>query len=151
MPRRRQILRPDLEAKPPTKFCFHITALELYGVGMLTQPEAKHISLAYCPDLVTVRAKGILLAETQAAMILTESGYAPRFYIPKADVLMKHLQPSDKTSICPHKGRAVYFHAGSDADRLENIAWSYPAAKLSVAEISGMIAFYEEKLVVSID
>lgn len=118
---------------------------------MLTQPETKHISLAHCPDLVMVRAKGVLLAETQAAVILTENGYAPRFYFPRTDVLMKHLQPSDKTSICPHKGQAVYFHAGNDADRLENIAWSYPAAKLSVAEISGMIAFYEEKLSVSID
>ena len=118
---------------------------------MLTQPDTRHIALAPCPDLVTIRAKGILLAESRSALILTETGYAPRFYFPKIDVLMKHLQPSDKTSVCPHKGRAVYFHAENDAGRLENIAWSYPAAKLAVAEISGMIAFYEEKLTVSID
>ncbi|MEX0693985.1 MAG: DUF427 domain-containing protein [Rhodospirillales bacterium] len=117
---------------------------------MRTRPVIKRIALTFCTDRVTVRAGDILLAESRAAMILTENGYAPRFYFPRTDVLMKSLQPSDKSSVCPHKGRAVYFHAGSDADRLENIAWSYPTARLAVAEISSLIAFYEERLAVSV-
>lgn len=56
---------------------------------------------------------------------------------------MALLQPSDKTTICPHKGKAEYFHLKTGNTGAENIAWSYPAPLLGVAEISGYIAFYD--------
>jgi len=117
---------------------------------MYIKPVADNISLTYNTNVVIVRSGDRVLAESSAALTLQENGYPPRFYFHKYDVVMKHLQLSEHTSTCPHKGKAVYYHAKTPSGLLENIAWSYPAAKLGVAEISGYIAFYEEKLTVSV-
>ncbi len=113
---------------------------------MHIDPLSRSIRLNYCTYLIMVRSGDLLLTESKSALILQENGHPPQYYFPKLDVLMKHLTLSDHVSTCPHKGRAIYYHCNAPEGRLENIAWCYPAAKLPVAEISGYIAFYEEKL-----
>lgn len=112
--------------------------------------KAKRITIEPCTGTVTVCAGVTVLAESTSALVLRETGYGPRFYIPAADVRIAHLRPSDKVTSCPYKGDAEYFHAETADGLLPDIAWSYPAPLPDVAEIGGHIAFYEEQLDVSL-
>ena len=53
---------------------------------------------------MVVRVAGQVLAETGAALRLTEASYPPVFYIPRADANMALLTPSDHHTYCPYKG-----------------------------------------------
>lgn len=110
----------------------------------------KRITIEPCTGTLSVRAGVTLLAQTTNALVLRETGYGPRFYIPAADVRIAQLRPSDKVTSCPYKGEAEYFHAETADGLLPDIAWSYPAPLPDVAAISGHIAFYEEQLEVSL-
>ncbi len=103
------------------------------------------------PGTVTICAGDTVLAESAHAVILHEQGYPPRTYFPAADVRIERLQASETETYCPFKGHAEYFHAEAGEGMLTDIAWSYPEPIDGVAEISGHIAFYEEKLSVRVD
>lgn len=92
---------------------------------------------------LSVHMGDILLAETRAPLVLHEPGYPPRYYFPRLHVKMALLEKSDTSTTCPHKGKAEYFHLKSANGGTDDIAWSYPTAKLNVAEISGFISFYD--------
>lgn len=109
------------------------------------------IAIQAHPGTVTIAAGDTVLAESANALILHERGYPPRTYFPAADVRIERLQASETETFCPFKGYAEYFHAKADGKTLIDIAWSYPEPIEGVAEISGHIAFYEEKLSVSVD
>lgn len=100
--------------------------------------------------IVRIYAGGTLLAETTNALVLKEKGYPPRHYIPAADVRIERMRASDKTSRCPYKGDAEYFHMETEDGVLEDIAWAYPEPLADVAAIRGHVAFYEEKLSVEV-
>lgn len=107
------------------------------------RPLSEEIRVAFSKQPVCVYLGDVAIAESDAAVVLHEPGYPDRYYFPRLDVKMDLLQPSDKTSVCPHKGLAEYFHIEVKGSHRENLAWSYPAAKLGVAEISGFVAFYD--------
>ena len=109
------------------------------------------ISIQQHPGTVTIASGDTVLAESAHAVILHEQGYPSRTYFPAADVRIERLQASETETYCPFKGHAEYFHAEAGDKTLTDIAWSYPEPIEGVAEISGHIAFYEEKLSVSID
>jgi uncharacterized protein (DUF427 family) len=68
---------------------------------------------------------GELVFDTAQAKLLHESGHLPVYYVPAADLREELLEPSEKTTRCPHKGEACYrtLRAG---DRVEKDAvWTY--------------------------
>ena len=91
-----------------------------------------------------MRVGDTLLAESARPLVVHEPGYPPRVYFPRGDVKMDALAASRSSSTCPHKGTAEYFHLKSKNLDGRDIAWSYPAPYLAVAEISGFIAFYDD-------
>lgn len=108
------------------------------------RPIPELIRVTTSPAPVSVRLGETLLAESRAALVLHEPGCPPRYYFPRLDVKMKLFKPSDKSSICPHKGKATYLHLDTADKHMENVAWSYVTPRLNVAEISGFIAFYDD-------
>jgi uncharacterized protein (DUF427 family) len=100
---------------------------------------------------VQVELDGVVLADSTHARVLFETGLPPRWYIPKVDVRMDLLVPTDTTSKCPYKGRAEYWSA-QVGDRLEkDVAWSYPTALPESERIIGLVSFYNERVDVVID
>lgn len=78
---------------------------------------AHRISVA--PSTKTVRVTGPdgqVLAESRRPLALEETGLPTRYYLPREDVRLELLQPSDTTSHCPFKGDATYFSAPGVAD-----------------------------------
>ena len=95
-----------------------------------------------------VRAGGAVLGESTNAIELSEGSYDPVIYFPRADIAMAFLEPSDKTSHCPHKGDASYYGIAAKSGLIENAAWSYESPLEAVNEIAGHLAFYADKVTV---
>ena len=88
---------------------------------------------------VRIIIDGTVLADTTRAIELRERGYPPRQYLPRDDVRMDLLTPSDTVTHCPFKGDATYFSFGDYKD----VAWSYERPKEGVEALAGWLAFYE--------
>ncbi len=101
------------------------------------------------PDNVTIRVGDATVAQTNDALLLQEATYPPVQYIPRVDVDMAALRPSDHTTYCPYKGDASYFHILSLGERGRNAVWSYEAPYDAVAQIAGHLAFYEDRVTVT--
>jgi uncharacterized protein (DUF427 family) len=107
------------------------------GHTITIEPEARH---------VRVSVKGVVLAESDNAKALHETGLPTRWYIPKADVRMDALEPTNFSSQCPFKGQAEYWSAEIGGEKEHNIAWSYPTPIPGAEEIGGLIAFYNDRV-----
>ena len=91
---------------------------------------------------VRIQSGHAVLAESERAMAVLETGHAPRYYVPREDVRVELTGPTAKRTHCPKKGDAEHF----SADGLEDIAWSYANPFPAVAAIAGMISFYPDRV-----
>lgn len=82
---------------------------------------------------------GQVLAESDGALLLKETGCPDRYYIPPADVRLDLLTPSETRTYCPFKGTASYWSLPDAAD----LVWAYPEPKPDVARIKDHLCFYE--------
>ena len=89
---------------------------------------------------------GVTVADTHRPRLLFETNMVTRYYIPKEDVRMDLLLPSDKRTQCPYKGSASYYSAEVGGKINEDIAWYYPAVYDEVSAIGGYVAFYAERV-----
>ena len=96
---------------------------------------------------LVVRRGDRVVADTRRPMALYESGFAPRWYVDRADVDQSGLTPVDHRTFCPYKGLCSYYDIG-DA---KLAAWSYPEAYYEVARISNFVSFEPDKVSVEID
>jgi uncharacterized protein (DUF427 family) len=83
-----------------------------------------------------VRHGDRIIADTKRPMVLYESGFAPRWYVPRADVDESGLTPVERQTFCPYKGLCSYYDIG-DAHPV----WSYPEAYPEVRRISNFLSF----------
>jgi uncharacterized protein (DUF427 family) len=87
---------------------------------------------------------GSVLAESSAPLIVSETGLADRFYLPRADVKVA-LEPGTRTWTCPYKGHASYWSAPGAAD----VAWSYESPVAESLPLAGYVSFDGEGVEVS--
>ncbi|MFF8034193.1 MULTISPECIES: DUF427 domain-containing protein [unclassified Streptomyces] len=83
-----------------------------------------------------------VLAESDRALVLRETGCPARYYIPPEDVRLDLLTPSDTHTYCPFKGTASYWSLPDAAD----LVWAYPEPKPDVARIRDHLCFHEVEL-----
>lgn len=95
---------------------------------------------------VKVDFNGVAVAYSKRAMILRETRMAPVHYLPRDDVRMEFLVPSDHQTHCPFKGNASYWHVVVGDKRAENAVWSYQEPLPEAAAITGYMAFYWNKM-----
>jgi uncharacterized protein (DUF427 family) len=94
-----------------------------------------------------VRSGDRIIADTIRPLALYESGFAPRWYVPAADVDQSALTPAPGLTFCPYKGLCSYYDI-ADARRA---AWSYQDAYTEVRRIFGLISFEPDKVAVHLD
>jgi uncharacterized protein (DUF427 family) len=99
-----------------------------------------------CRRLV-VRDGTTRIADTSRPVVLYESGFAPRWYLPREDVVEATLVPADGQTFCPYKGLASYYNIGGH----KGAAWSYPRAWPEVARVSNFVSFEPDKVEVYLD
>lgn len=99
---------------------------------------------------VRVLRKGTVLAESERALVMFETGLPPRFYLPREDVVAE-LRPSERATGCPVKGVASYFSVALDGHVIEDIVWTYPDPLPEATRIAGLLAFYNERVDIELD
>jgi uncharacterized protein (DUF427 family) len=88
------------------------------------------------------------IADTVRPLVLYESGFAPRWYVPRADIDESALALVEKhRTFCPYKGLCSYYDIGNA--RLA--AWSYPEAYAEVRRVSNLVSFEPDIVSVQID
>jgi len=98
---------------------------------------AHRISTTPSERHVRVESNGQVLAESDRAVELHETGLPTRYYLPREDVRMELLKPTDTSSHCPFKGDASYF----SAPEAEDAFWVYEAPSEEDAKpIAGLLA-----------
>ena len=100
---------------------------------------------------VRIEVAGVVVAETRHPTFLFETGLPRRTYIPKLDVRMDLLEPTTSRSMCPYKGTARWWSVRAGGERHADLAWSYDAPFRESAPIAGLVAFYDEKVDVTVD
>lgn len=93
-----------------------------------------------------VRFNGTVIADCRRPMLLRESRHHPVYYIPKADVAMRYLRPSDHESYCPFKGSARYWSIEVGDRRVENAVWAYDDPYDELPQIKEHVAFYPDRV-----
>ncbi len=100
---------------------------------------------------VVVRFGGETIADSRAAIRVTEAGHPPAFYVPPEDVRVDLLDAIERQTECPHKGIAHYYDIAVDGSRAEAAAWCYPEPKPGFAAIQHAIAFYPAPVEATVD
>jgi uncharacterized protein (DUF427 family) len=96
---------------------------------------------------LVVRHGDRIIADTKRPMALYESGFAPRWYVPRADVDESALTPVERQTFCPYKGLCCYYDIG-DA---HFAVWSYREAYPEVGRISNFLSFEPDIVMVQLD
>jgi uncharacterized protein (DUF427 family) len=108
------------------------------------------ITIRACASRVVVGRSSLRVAETRAALTLAEASYPPVQYIPRRDVDMTLLEPSDLTTYCPYKGDANYYSIPALGEVGVNCVWTYEAPFEAVGEIAEYLAFYPDRVAVEL-
>ncbi len=107
-----------------------------------------HIKIEPAKGTWVVRAAGAVLGETKNALALTEGDYPTVYYFPRGDVSMAFFDKSEKTTTCPYKGEASYYHLQAKSGTFTDAAWSYEDPKDGVTQIKDHLAFDASKVAV---
>lgn len=97
-----------------------------------------------------VRLGDLVVAESERCLVVTESDHRDQLYFPVDDVRWEHFVESDHRTTCPFKGEASYWSLTSDDGVLENIVWTYSEPFQEVAAMRGYVAFYTDRIDVSV-
>ncbi|MEJ2860209.1 DUF427 domain-containing protein [Actinomycetospora flava] len=101
---------------------------------------------------VRVELDGVLLAESDAPVLLFETGLPTRAYLDPTAVDASVLAPSPTRTACPYKGvTSRYWSVRTPAGRYDDLAWTYDHPAPAVARIAGLVAFYDERVDVTVD
>ena len=104
------------------------------------------ITITANPKRIRVLADGVVIADTRKALTLKEASYPAVQYLPREDANMELLQRTERVTHCPYKGDANYFSIAANGKTLDNAIWTYEAPYPAMAEISGYLAFYPDKV-----
>jgi uncharacterized protein (DUF427 family) len=96
---------------------------------------------------LVVRHQDRVIADSKHPLALYESGFAPRWYVPRADVDTSALTPAQGRTFCPYKGLCSYY----DIADTPKAAWSYEDAWPEVRRVCGLVSFEPDQTEVHLD
>jgi uncharacterized protein (DUF427 family) len=96
---------------------------------------------------LVVRHRDRIIADTKRPLVLYESGFAPRWYVARADIDESALVLVQQQTFCPYKGMCSYYDIGDS----RRAAWSYREAYREVDRISDLVSFEHDLVSVHLD
>ena len=95
---------------------------------------------------VQVEIAGAFVADSTRPVMLFETFLPTRYYLPRDDVRMELLVPTDTVSVCAYKGHARYWSAYVDDTVVTDVAWSYEEPHNYATLVRDMICFFNERV-----
>ncbi len=109
------------------------------------------ITITAAAQHVEVVVNGVKVAESDRPVLLDETGLPTRYYLPRDDVRTDLLRPTTSETVCPFKGQASYWSVSADGEVHDDIVWSYETPNPDAEGITGLMAFYNEKVDLVVD
>jgi uncharacterized protein (DUF427 family) len=101
---------------------------------------------------IRVELDGVLLAESSAPVLLFETGLPTRYYLDRTAVNFGALERTGTMTACPYKGRTTdYWSIRTPSGLHPDLAWSYAFPTAALTPIAGLVAFYNEKVDITLD
>ena len=104
------------------------------------------VDIAHHPKRITVTFKGEIVADSEEALEINETGISPVYYIPKHDVLMDLFDRTETETYCPFKGHATYWTLTIGDAVSTDAAWSYEAPYDECQPLGGHLSFYGDRV-----
>ena len=104
------------------------------------------ITINPASDHVEITLDGEKLAVSDRPVLLDETGLPTRYYLPRDDVRIDLLKPTDTATTCPFKGQASYWSAEVDGETHEDLVWSYENPIPQAEGITGLMCFYPDRV-----
>ena len=101
------------------------------------------------PDSSHVRVTfgGAVIADTNAAVRVEETGHGPVYYIPAKDMRLDLMKKTAHTTYCPFKGTASYWTIDAGGGKSsENAIWGYETPYDETLGLAGHYAFYGNRV-----
>lgn len=100
---------------------------------------------------VRVEVEGVRVAESDAPVLLFETGLPTRYYLDQTDVRMDLLTHNDAATQCPYKGTARYWDLSTGINNYPRFVWSYSLPTPEASKIAGLLCFYNERVDLFLD
>ena len=100
---------------------------------------------------VEVEIGGTVVADSTRPVMLFETYLPTRYYLPREDVRMELLVPTDTVSVCAYKGQARYWSAHVNDTVVADVAWSYEDPHNYAMLVKDMICFFNERVDLRVD
>ena len=101
---------------------------------------------------VKVELDDVVLAETSSPVMVFETGLPTRYYLPRPDVQWQHLVPTDTETACPYKGTTSGYWSVRIGETVhDDLVWAYDFPTRDLLPIAGLVAFYNEKVDITLD
>jgi uncharacterized protein (DUF427 family) len=100
---------------------------------------------------VEIRVGGETVARSVRPVLLFETSLPTRYYLPFADVRAEFLEPSDRVTFCPYKGRARYWSVRAGGVLVPDVVWSYPQPVPEQPAIRDLACFFTERVDLLLD
>lgn len=117
--------------------------------GFESKPDHRLTYTDY-PGTIRVEHGGHLIASSGNALVAEEGDLPAVYYVPRGDVNWDYFFRTDRSTYCPYKGDASYWTLKIDGTVEENVAWSYETPFDEAAVIKDHIAFYGDRLEISL-
>ena len=124
---------------------------EAERIGVHPRDPYHRIDVIPSDRAVVIRIGAEVVADTRRATLLFETGLPTRYYLPAEDVRLELLEPSDTVTRCPYKGTTSrYWSIRTDDGVVEDAIWVYDDPRDEVRGISGLLAFFQEKVTLEV-
>ncbi|HEX7992389.1 MAG TPA: DUF427 domain-containing protein [Streptosporangiaceae bacterium] len=95
---------------------------------------------------VEIRLDGQMIAESDRAVRLDETGSPARYYFLREDVRTDLLQATSHQTTCPFKGQASYWSVRLGDKVYDSVVWGYETQIPEAAGIAGLLCFYNDRV-----
>jgi uncharacterized protein (DUF427 family) len=113
--------------------------------GYATKPEHR-VDLLPEAQRVRVTFAGTVIADSNSALRVEETGHGPVHYVPEKDVRLDLMRPTEHKTYCPFKGDCSYWTVEVDGGKSENAVWGYRAPYDEAVGLAGHYAFYKSRV-----
>lgn len=111
----------------------------------------KRVDILASSRHVRVEVDGVTVADSHSPRMLFETSLPTRYYLPKTDVRLDLMEPSDTITRCPYKGEAEYYSVRAGDTVHNDLAWYYRMPLPESQKVQGLVCFYNEKADIFVD